>query len=89
MAATEEVYIGSADWMPRNLDRRIEAVAPVADPAHRQTVRDLLELMLQDNRQAWDLRPDGTYQQRQPSAGEGERATHRLLVEAVRGAAPA
>jgi polyphosphate kinase len=86
---TEEVYIGSADWMPRNLDRRIEAVAPVADPSHRQTVRDLLQLMLQDNRQAWDLLPDGTYQQRQPSAGEGERATHRLLVEAVRGAAPA
>jgi polyphosphate kinase len=86
---TEEVYIGSADWMPRNLDRRIEAVAPVGDPSHRQAVRDLLQLMLQDNRQAWDLLPDGTYQQRQPSAGEGERATHRLLVEAVRGATPA
>jgi polyphosphate kinase len=84
----EEVYIGSADWMPRNLDRRIEAVAPVADPSHRQTVRDLLQLMLQDNRQAWDLLPDGTYRQRHPSAEEGERATHRLLVEAVRGAAP-
>ncbi len=85
----EEVYIGSADWMPRNLDRRIEAVAPVGDPSHRQTVRDLLQLMLQDNRLAWDLLPDGTYRQRHPSAGEGERATHRLLVEAVRGAAPA
>jgi polyphosphate kinase len=85
----EEVYIGSADWMPRNLDRRIEAVAPVGDPSHRQTVRDLLQLMLQDNRQAWDLLPDGTYRQRHPSAEEGERATHRLLVEAVRGAAPA
>jgi polyphosphate kinase len=85
----EEVYIGSADWMPRNLDRRIEAVAPVGDPSHRQTVRDLLQLMLQDNRQAWDLLPDGTYRQRHPSPEEGERATHRLLVEAVRGAAPA
>src|SRR5688500_15629115 len=44
----EEVYIGSADWMPRNLDRRIEAVAPVEDPAHRQTLRGILQLMWQD-----------------------------------------
>jgi len=83
----EEVFIGSADWMPRNLDRRIEAVAPVHDPTHRQTVRDLLQLMLQDNRQAWDLLSDGAYRQRHPAPGEPERATHRLLVEAVRGAA--
>jgi polyphosphate kinase len=41
----EEVYIGSADWMPRNLDRRIESVFPVTDPTHRQTIRDLLNLM--------------------------------------------
>jgi polyphosphate kinase len=83
----EEVYIGSADWMPRNLDRRIEAVAPVHDPTHRQTIRDLLQLMLQDNRQAWDLLSDGAYRQRHPAPGEPERATHKLLVEAVRGAA--
>ncbi len=81
----EEVYIGSADWMPRNLDRRIEAVAPVDDPAHRQTIRDILQLMWQDNRQAWDLQPDGRYEQRQPPSPELERATHRMLVEAVRG----
>jgi polyphosphate kinase len=76
----EEVYIGSADWMPRNLERRIEAVAPIDDPAHRQTLRDLLQLMWQDNRQAWDLGPDGTYTQRHPPAPEAERATHRMLI---------
>jgi polyphosphate kinase len=81
----EEVYIGSADWMPRNLDRRIEAVAPSDDPTHRQALRDLLQLMWQDNRQAWDLRPDGTYQQRHPPSPEGERATHRILLEGIRG----
>jgi polyphosphate kinase len=80
----EEVYVGSADWMPRNLDRRIEAVTPIEDPADRQALRDLLLLMWEDNRQAWELRPDGTYEQRRPPSPETERATHRLLVEAGR-----
>jgi polyphosphate kinase len=80
----EEVYIGSADWMPRNLDRRIEAVVPVEDPAHRQTIRDLLRLMWQDNRQAWELRPDGSYVQRHALSPDSELATHRMLVESYR-----
>lgn len=80
----EEVYIGSADWMPRNLDRRIEAVCPVADPAHRAQIRDLLDLMWRDNRQAWDLRPDGSYVQREPPAPDQEIATHRVLLERYR-----
>src|SRR6266542_338924 len=66
----EEVYIGSADWMPRNLDR------PIEDPAHRKALRDLLRLMWLDNRQAWELRPDGSYEQRRPSCDEAERAKH-------------
>ncbi|HTC25417.1 MAG TPA: polyphosphate kinase 1 [Gemmatimonadales bacterium] len=81
----EEVYIGSADWMPRNLDRRIECVLPIQNPAHRQTIRTLLELMWSDNRQAWDLGADGVYTQRQPSSPDTERGTHRILAEAVRG----
>ena len=79
----EEVYIGSADWMPRNLDRRIEAVTPVMDPAHRQSLRDLLLLLWQDNRQAWELRADGSYEQRKPASREAERGTHRILVERI------
>lgn len=78
----EEVYIGSADWMPRNLERRIEAVTPVEDPAHRASIRDVLDQMWQDNRQAWELGSNGSYTQRQP--GEIELATHRLLVESYR-----
>ncbi len=77
----EEVYIGSADWMPRNFDRRIEAVTPIESPADRQAIRDLLLLMLEDNRQAWDLRSDGTYEQRRPPDPTAERATHRRLIE--------
>jgi polyphosphate kinase len=80
----EEVYIGSADWMPRNLDRRIEAAAPLRDVIHRNTVRNLLELMWKDNRQAWELSPDGTYEQRRPLAGGPEQATHRVLLEHAR-----
>ncbi len=80
----EEVYFGSADWMPRNLDRRIEAITPIEDPQHRHALRDLLLLMWEDNRQAWDLRPDGSYTQRRPPSPETERATHRLLVEGGR-----
>jgi polyphosphate kinase len=66
--------------MPRNLDRRIEAAAPVRNAVHRATVRDLFELMLQDNRQAWDLAADGTWTQRTPG-DQPERATHHLLME--------
>lgn len=80
----EEVYIGSADWMPRNLDRRIEAVAPVLDPVHRAGIRDQLNLMWQDNRQAWELDADGHYTQRRPPSPDLELATHRALVESHR-----
>ncbi|HEU5358696.1 MAG TPA: RNA degradosome polyphosphate kinase, partial [Gemmatimonadales bacterium] len=80
----EEAYIGSADWMPRNLDRRIEAVVPVTDPTHRATIRHVLTLMLEDNRQAWDLGPDGDWTQRHPGPGEPERAAQRMLMEQAR-----
>jgi len=80
-----EVYISSADWMPRNLDRRIEAAVPLESPSHRETVRELLELMWRDNRQAWELGSDGRWTQRQP--GEAEIATHRALIERYREAA--
>ena len=80
----EVVYIGSADWMPRNLDRRIEAVTPIEHPEHREALRDLLLLHWQDNRQAWELAPDGSYQQRCPPTADAEQATHRILVERLR-----
>lgn len=80
-AGKEEVYISSGDWMPRNLDRRVEAAVPIEDARHRAEIRRLLEMMLEDNRQAWDLGPDGHYVQRRPAPGEPERGTHRLLIE--------
>jgi polyphosphate kinase len=74
-----EYFIGSADWMPRNFDRRVEAVAPVEDPALHGSLGGLLATCLADNRQAWELRADGTYVQRAPAPGEAERGTHAVL----------
>jgi len=63
----EEVWLGSADLMPRNLDRRVEILFPVDDPRLRQTiVQDILHIHLQDNVQARRLRPDGSYERLSP-----------------------
>ncbi|WP_456831833.1 polyphosphate kinase 1 [Deinococcus sp. UYEF24] len=56
-----QVYIGSADWMSRNLDRRVEVLAPVSDPVHRQGVLDLVAAEWADTRGSWELGPDGVY----------------------------
>lgn len=78
----EEVYIGSADWMPRNLDRRIEVVVPVRDPEHLRYLRDdVLAVLLEDNCQAWELRPDGCYARRRPLPGEPRRSAQAQLLE--------
>ena len=73
-------YIGSADWMTRNLDRRVEAVTPVEDPLLCAELKECLKIMLEDNRQAWDLHSDGRYVQRRPAEGEAERATQPLMM---------
>lgn len=72
-------YFGSADWMPRNFDRRVEAVIPIEDLVLQSRVHSLLTLYLADNRQAWELAADGGYTQRVP-AGEQEIASHKLLI---------
>ncbi|BAU08905.1 polyphosphate kinase 1 [Fischerella sp. NIES-3754] len=77
----DEIYIGSADWMPRNLDRRVEAVTPVEDPKILQNLQNILEIMLADNRQAWELKSDGSYIQRHPGKNELERHTQNILME--------
>ncbi|MGF1536430.1 MAG: polyphosphate kinase 1 [Elainellaceae cyanobacterium] len=77
----EDLYLGSADWMPRNLDRRVEAVAPVADPKIAAQLKQVMTTMLEDNRHAWDLQPDGTYQQRKPAAGEPVRSAQHVFMD--------
>lgn len=58
----EEVYMGSADWMPRNLDRRVEILFPVLDEAMREKAKHILEVELADNTKAHVLKPDGKYE---------------------------
>jgi len=55
-----EVFLGSADWMPRNLDRRVEAVVPVLQADLIRQLEWLLQLYLQDQH-AWHMQPDGSY----------------------------
>ena len=79
-----EFYIGSADWMSRNLSSRIEVVAPVLARAARERLWEILDVTLRDRRQAWSLGPDGHYQQLQPDP-EGDAVqnlgTQQALIE--------
>jgi polyphosphate kinase len=74
----EEVYLSSADWMPRNLDRRIELLFPVESPEGRQKVLLALDAAFRDNVKARVLQPDGSYKRRRPRGGE---APYRSQIE--------
>lgn len=57
-----EIYMGSADWMPRNLDKRVEIMFPIEDEALKERVKHVLQVQLDDNVKAHILQPDGTYE---------------------------
>lgn len=80
----EEIYMGSADWMTRNLSRRVEAITPVEDEKLLKRLQEILGIMLSDNRQAWELQPDGNYLQRRCHNGQKEQSTHITLMEMAR-----
>jgi polyphosphate kinase len=77
----EMVLLGSADWMPRNLDRRVEVMVPIADAGLKGELKTILDLCLEDNRQAWDMASDGRYVQRCPQPGEPIRSAQAQLME--------
>jgi polyphosphate kinase len=67
----EELLIGSADMMLRNLDRRVEVLFPIKDPKLRAEVRDsILRVSLRDTAKCWQLRPDGSYERRPPEGSD-------------------
>jgi polyphosphate kinase len=78
--------IGSADWMPRNLDRRVEALTPVEDPALRSRLDEILRIGLEDDEQAWELDPEGRWHQ--VPTTRGVNAQRRLQELAVVRAEP-
>jgi polyphosphate kinase len=82
-----EYFIGSADWMHRNLDDRVEAVVPIEDPDLQSYLEELLEMLLVDNRRAWELQPDGSYLQLTPG-DEPTIDTHDRLMQRATEAEP-
>ncbi|HYY57115.1 MAG TPA: hypothetical protein VE842_07250, partial [Pyrinomonadaceae bacterium] len=77
----EDVYIGSADWMHRNFDRRVEVVAPIHDPQLKKELKEVvLAAYLRDNVKARVLRPDGTYERVEAAPGE-ERFDSQMHFE--------
>ncbi|MFP5386837.1 MAG: polyphosphate kinase 1 [Bacteriovoracia bacterium] len=78
--AEGDFYIGSADWMHRNLHNRVELITPILNPKLKEKLWDFINVIQEDNRQAWYLNEDGSYTQRVPAEGEAERGTHTILM---------
>lgn len=80
-----ELYMGSADLMPRNLDRRVETIFPVEDGRIRdRIVEDILSIQLSDNLKAHELQPDGTYKLLTPGPGETPISSQAWFMERAR-----
>ena len=78
-------FIGSADWMHRNLHNRVELVVPIYNEEIKKKLWDYLEVVRQDNRRAWELLETGDYKQLKPGPGEEERGTHDVMMAVIHG----
>jgi polyphosphate kinase len=76
-----EMFISSADWMHRNLHRRVEIAAPLLDRGNREKCLEILQVMLKDQKQAWDLLPDGTYVRRVGPADSSVLSSQQQLMK--------
>jgi len=75
--------------MERNLDRRVEAVTPVDDPESQARLRQIIAVMLADNRRAWQLEPDDRWRRVEESAGDAPRVdTFETMMESARASSP-
>ena len=76
-----EYFLGSADWMKRNLDRRVESVVPILDPAIQRQIDAIFDVYEADNGSAWDCASDGTYVPRIPRPDEDRLAAQDAFIE--------
>jgi len=86
---SEEVYLGSADWMPRNLNRRVEVVFPVEDTEGRNRLKEILDVYLRDNVKMRELCSDGSYVRRQPGEGEEPFSAQEYFLSQIKQSDPA
>ena len=86
-AGRPEHFIGSADWMKRNLNGRVETVIPVEDPALKRELDEILAAYEQDNCSVWDCGSDGEYVLRTPAAGEPRREVQEEFIRRGRSVA--
>lgn len=82
-------FIGSADWMYRNLSNRVECITPIYDRQHQGYLQQILDIMFKDYRQAWEMHADGTYTQRStenanPDNRYAVMGTHAALMDLTR-----
>ncbi|MDX1683027.1 MAG: polyphosphate kinase 1, partial [Phycisphaeraceae bacterium] len=82
-----EFYIGSADWMYRNLENRVEAVTPIENTPLRKRLWKILDIMLEDHYSGWEMQPDGEYRLRQPR-NQHDVGTHETLMRLIAPDAP-
>ena len=80
----DEVYIASADWMPRNFHRRVEVMAPIDDPALRTRLIEVLAIQTSDNVKSWILQSDGTYVRAQQKPGAPVVRSQSKFIELMR-----
>jgi polyphosphate kinase len=79
----DAVFISSADWMPRSLDRRIELLTPIEDAASKRKLIEILATYFQDNQNAWILTQDGSYDRLEPGPGHSRLRAQKLLYQSA------
>jgi polyphosphate kinase len=83
-AGEEEFFLSSADWMPRNLHRRVELLFPIeSEPLREQIRHEVIEPALADNAFAYDMDADGSYRRRMPPEGEAPRGAQAEVFDRI------
>lgn len=80
----QETYLSSADWMPRNLEKRVELMFPIEDPGIRRRIDEIMALFFTDNQKAHELQSDGSWRRRNPAKGDNPVRAQEVQYEKIR-----